>query len=119
MFNPGIVAHPDPCGAPDDPDVRLCFGEREDRSQRVIFAVTLRQRHRIEDMRLVRFVEDHACRNFKPQASLHPASFAAFEVRPETDIGVRPARASAHGLQVFADTQVNYGFWPSVTAPSL
>lgn len=47
-----------PGGAPDDPGVRLYFGEREDLSELVLFPVTLRQRHGIEDLRLVRFTED-------------------------------------------------------------
>ncbi|PCD02165.1 glycosidase [Sphingomonas spermidinifaciens] len=47
-----------PGGAPDDPGVRLYFGEHEDLSELVIFPVTLRQRHGIEDLRLVRFTED-------------------------------------------------------------
>lgn len=47
-----------PGGAPDDPGVRLFYGGCDDLSGLVIFPVTARQRHGIEDLRLVRFVED-------------------------------------------------------------
>ena len=47
-----------PGGVPDDPGVRL-FGEAgQDLSELVIFPMTIHQRHGIEDMRLVRFVDD-------------------------------------------------------------
>ena len=47
-----------PSGVPDDPGVRLfCEGSRH-LSETVIFPMTLNQRHGIEDMRLVRFVDD-------------------------------------------------------------
>lgn len=47
-----------PGGAPDDPGVRLFYGGHADLSELVIFPVTYRQRHGIEDLRLVRFVEE-------------------------------------------------------------
>lgn len=47
-----------PGGAPDDPGVRLFYGGQTDLSELVLFPVTYRQRHGIEDLRLVRFVED-------------------------------------------------------------
>lgn len=47
-----------PGGSPEDPGLRLFYGEHEDLSQLVIFPVTLQQRHGIEDLRLTRFVED-------------------------------------------------------------
>ncbi len=47
-----------PGGAPDDPGVRLFCEESHDLSETVIFPVTARQRHGIEDLRLVRFVDD-------------------------------------------------------------
>ena len=47
-----------PGGAPDDPGVRLCCENDHDLSQTVIFPVTERQRHGIEDLRLVRFTDD-------------------------------------------------------------
>ncbi|WP_051683155.1 glycoside hydrolase family 130 protein [Sphingomonas sp. UNC305MFCol5.2] len=47
-----------PGGAPDDPGVRLFYGGHDDLSELVLFPVTYRQRHGIEDLRLVRFVED-------------------------------------------------------------
>lgn len=49
-----------PSGVPDDPGLRLfCEGSR-DLSEVVIFPMTLAQRHGIEDVRLVRFVDDDA-----------------------------------------------------------
>lgn len=47
-----------PGGEPDDPGVRLVCDEGDDLSEAVIFPVTARQRHGIEDVRLVRFVDD-------------------------------------------------------------
>lgn len=47
-----------PGGAPDDPGVRLSCDDANDLSQTVIFPVTERQRHGIEDLRLVRFADD-------------------------------------------------------------
>lgn len=47
-----------PGGAPDDPGVRLSCEESRDLSEIVIFPVTYRQRHGIEDLRLVRFVDE-------------------------------------------------------------
>lgn len=46
-----------PGGAPDDPGVRLFYGGHTDLSELVLFPVTYRQRHGIEDLRLTRFVE--------------------------------------------------------------
>ena len=47
-----------PGGAPDDPGVRLSCDRADDLSQTVIFPITERQRHGIEDLRLVRFTDD-------------------------------------------------------------
>lgn len=47
-----------PGGVPHDPGVRLFYGDHADLSQIVIFPVTYLQRHGIEDLRLVRFVEE-------------------------------------------------------------
>ena len=47
-----------PGGVPEDPGLRIFYGEHEDLSELVIFPITLPQRHGIEDLRLVRFVED-------------------------------------------------------------
>lgn len=47
-----------PGGAPDDPGVRVTWGNADDLSQTVIFPVTERQRHGIENLRLVRFTDD-------------------------------------------------------------
>lgn len=47
-----------PGGAPDDPGVRLFYDGHGDLSEVVVFPVTLRQRHGLEDLRLVQFIED-------------------------------------------------------------
>lgn len=47
-----------PGSTPDDPGIRLCCGDRADLSEVVLFPVTYHQRHGLEDLRLVRFVED-------------------------------------------------------------
>ena len=47
-----------PGGAADDPGVRLTSDDTQELSQTVIFPVTERQRHGIEDLRLVRFTDD-------------------------------------------------------------
>ena len=47
-----------PGGNPDDPGVRLFCEASHDLSETVIFPVTDHQRHGIEDLRLVRFVDD-------------------------------------------------------------
>ena len=47
-----------PGGEPDDPGVRLFCEDARDPSEIVIFPVTPVQRHGIEDLRLVRFVDD-------------------------------------------------------------
>ena len=47
-----------PGGAPDDPGVRLTCDDARDLSQTVLFPITERQRHGIEDLRLVRFTDD-------------------------------------------------------------
>jgi predicted GH43/DUF377 family glycosyl hydrolase len=47
-----------PGGAPDDPGARLICDMSEDLSEVVIYPVTASQRHGIEDLRLVRYVND-------------------------------------------------------------
>ena len=47
-----------PGGEPDDPGVRLFCEDARDLSEIVIFPVTPAQRHGIEDLRLVRFIDD-------------------------------------------------------------
>ena len=47
-----------PGGAPDDPGSRLYFDDSRDLSEIVIFPITPRQRHGIEDLRMVRFTND-------------------------------------------------------------
>jgi predicted GH43/DUF377 family glycosyl hydrolase len=48
-----------PGGFPDDPGVRLTCHDHEDLSEVVLFPVSYRQRHGLEDLRLTRFVEDN------------------------------------------------------------
>ena len=55
-ISPRIEMIPD--GESDDPGVRLSCEESRDLSEIVIFPITYRQRHGIEDLRLVRFVDD-------------------------------------------------------------
>ena len=47
-----------PGGASDDPGVRLFCADGADLSQIVIFPVTRHQQHGIEDLRIVRFIDD-------------------------------------------------------------
>lgn len=47
-----------PGGEPGDPGVRLSCEESRNISEIVIFPITFRQRHGIEDLRLVRFVDE-------------------------------------------------------------
>ncbi|PBN43626.1 glycosidase [Sphingobium sp. D43FB] len=47
-----------PGGAPGDPGVRLLCKESQSLSEIVIFPTTFRQRHGIEDLRMVRFVDE-------------------------------------------------------------
>jgi predicted GH43/DUF377 family glycosyl hydrolase len=55
-ISPRIELIPD--GQPDDQGVRLSCEESRDLSEIVLFPITYRQRHGIEDLRLVRFVDD-------------------------------------------------------------
>jgi len=47
-----------PGGAPDDPGIRLICDQSQDLSEIVIYPITPSQRHGIEDLRLVRFVDE-------------------------------------------------------------
>lgn len=47
-----------PGGSADDPGLRLECGMRDDLSRLVLFPVSYRHRHGLEDLRLTRFVED-------------------------------------------------------------
>ncbi len=49
-----------PGDIPDDPSLHLTCAESRDISEIVIFPITLHQQHGIEDLRMVRFVEDDA-----------------------------------------------------------
>ncbi|MBY8826548.1 glycoside hydrolase family 130 protein [Hephaestia sp. CMS5P-6] len=53
-----------PGAAPDDPGTRLFYGDAADLSAVVIFPVTLRQRHGVEDLRLTLFTEDDGTQSY-------------------------------------------------------
>lgn len=82
-----------PGGAPDDPGVRLyCDGSR-DLSEIVIFPITPKQRHGIEDLRMVKFISDDGIVTYLGtytafsggeirQELLRTTDFATFELLP-------------------------------------
>lgn len=96
-----------PGGAPDDPGVRLHYGEPGDVSGVVIFPVTFRQRAGLEDLRLVRFLEEDGHCSYLGtytafsgeavrQELLHTRDFTTF------DLGALRGRASAtKGMALF------------------
>ena len=65
-----------PGGEPDDPGVRLSCEESRDLSEIVIFPVTYRQRHGIENLRLLRFVDDDG----------HPTCLGTYTAFSDEDI---------------------------------
>ncbi|MEN2792076.1 glycoside hydrolase family 130 protein [Sphingomonas oligophenolica] len=96
-----------PGGAPDDPGVRLFYGEHEDLSQVVIFPVTFRQRHGIEDLRLVRFTDDNGHVTYLGtytafsgeairQELLRTSDFVTFELN-----ALRGTRSATKGMALF------------------
>lgn len=96
-----------PGGAPDDPGVRLICEENHDLSETVIFPMTLHQRHGIEDMRLVQFIEDDGTVTyfgtytaFSGQAIrqelLRTTDFVTFELTP-----LRGEAAASKGMALF------------------
>lgn len=76
-ISPHIELIPD--GEADDPAVRLSCGESRDLSEIVIFPITYRQRHGIEDLRLVRFVEDDGSASYLGTYT----AFSGEEIREE------------------------------------
>ena len=53
-----------PGGAPDDPGLRLFYGDDSELSEVVVFPVTPRQQHGLEDLRLTQFVDDDGHTSF-------------------------------------------------------
>jgi len=95
-----------PGGAVDDPGVRLSCGDAADLSSIVIFPVTERQRHGIEDLRLVPF-EDEGTTTYLGtytafsgeairQELLRTRDFSSFELSP-----LRGEVASTKGMALF------------------
>jgi len=105
---------PLPGGHPDDPGVRLTCGSCTDISSLVIFPVTFRQRHGLEDLRLVRFQEENGYSFYLGtytavggetvrQELLRTSDFQSFELSalrtdvPDTKgIAVFPRRIAGH-----------------------
>ena len=96
-----------PGGAPEDPGLRIFYGEHEDLSQLVIFPVTFQQRHGIEDLRLTRFVEDDGHVTFLGtytafsgetvrQELLRTSDFATFELN-----ALRGELSATKGMALF------------------
>lgn len=95
-----------PGGAPDDPGIRLSCGEASDLSSIVIFPVTERQRHGLEDLRLVPF-EDEGTLSYLGtytafsgqairQELLRTTDFSTFEMSP-----LRGEVADTKGMALF------------------
>jgi len=93
--------------ADDDAGVRLFYEQGGDLSETVIFPITPSQRHGIEDVRLVRFVEDDGSATyygtysaFSGQAirmeMLRTTDFATFELEP-----LRGTSAANKGMALF------------------
>ena len=95
-----------PGGNPDDPGVRLFCEESHDLSETVIFPVTDHQRHGIEDLRLVRFVDDDANVTYLGTYTAFSGSEIREELLRTTDfktidlvaLGGRAARAKGMAL---------------------
>ena len=96
-----------PGGTPEDPGLRIFYGEHEDLSQLVIFPVTFQQRHGIEDLRLTRFVEDDGHVTFLGtytafsgetvrQELLRTSDFATFELN-----ALRGELSATKGMALF------------------
>ena len=68
-----------PGGAADDPGSRLYFDQSRDLSEIVIFPITAYQRHGIEDLRMVRFVDDDGISTYLGTYT----AFSGSEIRQE------------------------------------
>ncbi len=104
-ISPRIEMIPD--GEPDDPGVRLSCEESRDLSEIVIFPITYRQRHGIEDLRLVRFVDDDGHATYLGtytafsgeeirEEMLRTTDFATFELN-----ALRGPAAATKGMALF------------------
>lgn len=93
--------------ASDDPDLRLFYGEGDDLSRIVVFPISFRQRHGIEDLRLVRFTEEDGGTSYLGtytafsgeavrQELLRTTDFSTFELG-----GLRGALAATKGMALF------------------
>lgn len=105
---------PLPGGRADDPGVRLTCGSHADISSTVIFPVTFRQRHGLEDLRLTRFQEENGSSIYLGtytavggesvrQELLRTSAFQSFELSamrtaiPDTKgIAIFPRRLEGH-----------------------
>ena len=96
-----------PGGSPGDPGVRLFCDASRDLSEIVIFPVTPSQRHGLEDLRLVQFVDDDANITYYGtytafsgedirQELLRTTDFATFELN-----SLRGAAAAGKGMALF------------------
>ena len=104
-ISPRIECIPD--GTSDDPGSRLFCEESRDISEIVIFPITLRQRHGVEDLRMVRFVDDDGHATYLGTYTafsgedirselLRTTDFATFEMN-----ALRGVAASTKGLALF------------------
>ena len=98
---------PIPDGTPDDPGVRLFCEESRDISEIVIFPITLRQRHGIEDLRMVRFTDDGGHATYLGTYTAFSGEDIRSELLRTKDFGtfemnaLRGAAAATKGLALF------------------
>lgn len=96
-----------PGGAPNDPGVRLTCDKAADLSQTVIFPVTERQRHGIEDLRLVRFTDDDGDVTYFGTYTAFSGSAIRQEILRTTDFSIfelnalRGDAAAGKGMALF------------------
>ena len=96
-----------PGGAPDDPGVRLSCDDSHDLSQTVIFPITKRQRHGIEDLRLVRFADDDGNITYFGTLTAYSGSAIRQEILRTTDFktfeltALRGNAAKGKGMALF------------------
>jgi predicted GH43/DUF377 family glycosyl hydrolase len=96
-----------PSGAPDDPGTRLICDNADALSQTVIFPVTERQRHGIEDLRLVRFTDDDGHATYFGTYTAFSGSAIRQEILRTTDFkmfelnALRGDAAAGKGMALF------------------
>lgn len=96
-----------PGGAPDDPGTRLISDNADALSQTVIFPVTERQRHGIEDLRLVRFTDDDGDTTYFGTYTAFSGSAIRQEILRTTDFkmfelnALRGGAAAGKGMALF------------------